>query len=65
MYDYGRDGGSDDDDGGGNYKKYPECFHTACIVYGAHVSTTLIPILVTFWFSLEMTSFQKFIMIGV
>jgi hypothetical protein len=28
---------------------YPEGFRRACIAYGAHTSTTLIPILSTFW----------------
>ncbi len=37
---------------------YPSWFKTLCIMYGAHVSTTLIPILATFWTSPQMTSTQ-------
>jgi hypothetical protein len=37
---------------------YPRWFQTLCIIYGAHVSTTLVPILATFWTSTEMTPVQ-------
>lgn len=37
---------------------YPRWFQTLCSIYGAHVSTTLIPILGTFWTSSEMTNIQ-------
>lgn len=30
---------------------YPDGFRAACIAYGAHTSTTLVPILATFWSS--------------
>ena len=35
-------------------QRYPPWFRNASLVYGAHVSTTLIPILTTFWTSEEM-----------
>lgn len=38
---------------------YPEWFRMGCIVYGTHVSTTLVPILATFLMSHEMTVHQK------
>ena len=38
--------------------QYPRWFQSLCIIYGAHVSTTLIPILGTFWTSFEMTNLQ-------
>jgi EXPERA (EXPanded EBP superfamily) len=37
---------------------YPRWFQTLCIIYGAHVSTTLVPILGTFCTSSEMTNIQ-------
>ena len=37
---------------------YPRWFQSLCLVYGAHVPTTLIPILGTFWTSSEMTNIQ-------
>uniref|UniRef100_A0A7S4AC64 EXPERA domain-containing protein n=1 Tax=Pseudo-nitzschia australis TaxID=44445 RepID=A0A7S4AC64_9STRA len=38
---------------------YPEWFRIACIIYGSHVSTTLVPIIATFIASREMTIGQK------
>jgi hypothetical protein len=38
---------------------YPEWFRMTCIVYGTHVSTTLVPIIGTFLTSREMTIQQK------
>jgi hypothetical protein len=38
---------------------YPEWFRMACIVYGTHVSTTLVPIIGAFVTSREMTMHQK------
>jgi hypothetical protein len=46
-------------------KRYPRWFQTACIVYGSHVSTTLVPILPTFWTSTSMTSAQIAMTTGV
>lgn len=40
-------------------KHYPERFRMACIVYGTHVSTTLVPIIGTFVTNQEMTIQQK------
>lgn len=37
---------------------YPRWFQSLCILYGAHVSTTLIPILATFWTSTQMSGVQ-------
>ena len=39
---------------------YPEWFRTSCIIYGSHVSTTLIPIISTFVMSQEMSILQKY-----
>ena len=39
--------------------KYPEWFRMTCIVYGTHVSTTLVPIIGAFVTSYEMTIPQK------
>ena len=38
---------------------YPEWFRMGCIVYGTHVSTTLVPIIATFVTCQEMTVQQK------
>lgn len=38
--------------------RYPRWFQTSCIVYGSHVSTTLVPILASFWTSTTMTMVQ-------
>lgn len=38
---------------------YPSWFQTLCLMYGAHVSTTLVPILATFASSPEMSPTQK------
>ena len=38
---------------------YPAWFRSACLVYGSHVSTTLVPILASFLASDEMTTKQK------
>ena len=47
-------------DGGSTpQESYPEWFRIACIVYGSHVSTTLVPILSCFVWSEEMTTGQK------
>lgn len=43
----------------GNLEHYPEWFRTACLVYGSHVSTTLVPILITIAVSVGMTPLQK------
>eukprot|EP00980_Cylindrotheca_fusiformis_P018067 scaffold5794_cov141-Cylindrotheca_fusiformis.AAC.3 len=40
-------------------QSYPRWFQKACLVYGAHVATTLVPIIGTFLTSLNMTSTQK------
>jgi hypothetical protein len=40
-------------------EEYPSWFRAACIIYGAHVSTTLVPILATFVMSQAMTITQK------
>lgn len=40
-------------------QEYPSWFRSACMIYGAHVSTTLVPILATFVTSHEMTTLQK------
>mmetsp|Transcript_22190 Transcript_22190/g.46699 ORF Transcript_22190/g.46699 Transcript_22190/m.46699 type:complete len:191 (-) Transcript_22190:1471-2043(-) len=54
--------------GGSNHKndasmsqsqQYPEWFRMACVIYGSHVSTTLVPIIGTFITSEEMTIKQK------
>ena len=42
-----------------NNNYYPEWFRVACIVYGSHVSTTMIPILATFVASQKMSVPQK------
>ena len=44
---------------------YPEWFRKACLIYGAHVSTTLVPILATFLGSREMTGVQKCMTIAI
>jgi hypothetical protein len=44
---------------------YPEWFRRACLVYGGHVATTLVPILGTFLTSNEMTTLQKIMTISV
>jgi uncharacterized membrane protein YhdT len=38
---------------------YPGWFKTACLIYGSHVSTTLVPILATFITSEDMSTIQK------
>lgn len=38
---------------------YPEWFRMACIIYGSHVSTTLVPIIATFAANGEMSIRQK------
>jgi len=40
-------------------QQYPEWFRMACVIYGSHVSTTLVPIIGTFITSEEMTIKQK------
>ena len=46
---------------------YPEWFRMACIVYGSHVATTLVPIFGTFVCANEdeMTTIQKIIIVSV
>ena len=39
-------------------ERYPRWFQTLCIIYGSSVSTTLVPILPSFWTSDAMTSAQ-------
>lgn len=39
--------------------EYPSWFRSACLVYGAHVTTTMVPILGTFAMSQQMTISQK------
>ena len=39
---------------------YPEWFRMSCIIYGSHVSTTLVPIISTFVMSQEMSILQKY-----
>ena len=41
-----------------NNAVYPRWFQTLCIIYGSHVSTTLVPILATFSTTSEMTTTQ-------
>lgn len=50
---------------GEQIQHYPGWFQKACLIYGSHVSTTLIPILGTFISSSEMTLNQKYVTIGV
>jgi hypothetical protein len=38
--------------------EYPSWFRTACLIYGSHVTTTLVPIIATFWASTNMTTLQ-------
>jgi hypothetical protein len=38
---------------------YPNWFRTMCLIYGSHVCTTLVPIVVTFMSSEDMSSVQK------
>ncbi|GAX26753.1 hypothetical protein FisN_2Hh297 [Fistulifera solaris] len=38
---------------------YPDGFRSACIAYGAHTSTTLVPILTSFWASEHVASFTE------
>ena len=44
---------------------YPGWFKTLCLIYGSHVSTTLVPILATFVMSTEMTPGQKLITVSI
>ena len=39
---------------------YPEWVRMSCIIYGSHVSTTLVPIISTFVMSPEMSILQKY-----
>jgi hypothetical protein len=39
---------------------YPEWFRMICIIYGSHVSTTMVPIISTFGMSQEMSIRQKY-----
>lgn len=38
---------------------YPEGFRAACIAYGAHTATTLIPILTLFWSAKHVATFSE------
>lgn len=51
----------DDDDN----KHYPGWFKTLCLLYGSHVTTTLIPILATFMTSSDMSTLQKIMTITI
>jgi hypothetical protein len=42
-----------------NQERYPNWFRTMCLIYGSHVCTTLVPILVTLVLSDDMSSVQK------
>lgn len=42
-----------------NEEQYPVWFRTASLIYGSHVSTTLVPILATFLTCNDMTTLQK------
>lgn len=44
---------------------YPRWFQKACLVYGSHVATTLVPIIGTFLTSPEMTRVQKVVTLSV
>jgi len=44
---------------------YPEWFRMSCIIYGSHVSTTLVPIISTFVMSQEMSILQKYATITI
>lgn len=44
---------------------YPEWFRTACIIYGTHVSTTLVPIIAAFATSSKMTMQQKCVTVAI
>mmetsp|Transcript_43797 Transcript_43797/g.106212 ORF Transcript_43797/g.106212 Transcript_43797/m.106212 type:complete len:223 (+) Transcript_43797:3-671(+) len=48
-----------------DYDCYPGWFKTLCLLYGSHVSTTLVPILATFVMSTEMTPLQKLITVSI
>ena len=52
--------------GNSNWKEsYPRWFQKACLVYGSHVATTLIPINGTLLASSEMTAIQKFVTLAI
>lgn len=42
-----------------NQERYPNWFRTLCLIYGSHVCTTLVPIVVTFMWSEDMSYAQK------
>jgi hypothetical protein len=46
-------------------RHYPGWFKTLCLIYGSHVSTTLVPIVATFWTSTEMSTIQKVMTIAI
>ena len=45
--------------------RYPQWFQTACILYGTHTATTLVPILTTLWHNPETTIGEKLLTIGI
>mmetsp|Transcript_1812 Transcript_1812/g.2535 ORF Transcript_1812/g.2535 Transcript_1812/m.2535 type:complete len:187 (+) Transcript_1812:153-713(+) len=46
-------------------KKYPSWFQKACLIYGSHVCTTLIPIFAILGTNPNTNTFEKLITIGV
>ena len=46
-------------------ESYPNWFRVLCLIYGSHVSTTLMPILSTFIMSSDMSTIQKSMTISV
>jgi hypothetical protein len=46
-------------------ESYPNWFRLLCLIYGSHVTTTLIPILSTFIMSSDMSTIQKSLTISV
>lgn len=46
-------------------RRYPRWFQKACLVYGSHVATTLVPIIGTFLTSAEMTRAEIFVTLSV
>lgn len=59
IYKHGKDSSNSDS------KSYPKWFHKACLVYGSHVATTLIPINGTLLMSTEMTTIQKIVTLAI
>lgn len=44
---------------------YPEYFRSACIAYGAHTATTMVPILATLAWNSDATSSERFLVISM